>query len=200
MYYFVNFVKGSFLFTVILLIGSGWSFVKPVINDKERKVIFLVLLLQIIDNIALVVLSTETEGEQKYDDWSAVLHMVDIICCCAVLVPIVWQVNALEQSIEEGGENVDTTKALAKLQLFRSFYILVVGYIYFTRILVYLVASGLGYRHTWLRYCLTEIGTLAFYVGVGMKFKPMAENAYERISTGELEDQDKGPVVEMTSA
>ena len=179
-----------------MLIGSGWSFVKPVINDKERKVIFFVLLLQIIDNIALVVLSIETEGEQKYDDWSAVLHMVDIICCCAVLVPIVWQVNALEQSIEESGENEDTSRALAKLQLFRSFYMLVVGYIYFTRIVVYLVGSGLGYKHTWLQYCLTEIATLAFYVGVGMKFKPMTENTYEKVATKEDENE---VAIEMAS-
>ena len=191
----MNFIKGSFLFTVILLIGSGWSFVKPVINDKERKVIFLVLLLQIIDNIALVVLSIETEGEQKYDDWSAVLHMVDIICCCAVLIPIVWQVNALEQSIEESGESADTSTALAKLQLFRSFYVLVVGYIYFTRIVVYLVGSGLGYEHTWLQYCLTEVGTLAFYVGVGIKFKPMTENMYEKVASGEVEVES---ALEMT--
>ena len=77
------------LFTVILLIGSGWSFLKPFLNIKEKRLIYFVLLLQIIDNIAVVILANETEGERPYEDWSALLHLVDILCCCAVLIPIV---------------------------------------------------------------------------------------------------------------
>jgi len=190
-YYTFAFLKGTFLFTLILLIGSGWSFVKPFLTDREKKVICIVLFLQVLDNIAVVVLTHETEGERLYDDWSAVLHLVDILCCCAVLLPIVWSVNALEKNIEAGaGEESEkgssndenstgeALKTLAKLKLFRSFYLLVVAYIYFTRIVVFLFATVLGYRHTWLRYFVTELGTLAFYAVVGIKFQPMVENPY----------------------
>jgi len=190
-YYTFAFLKGMFLFTVILLIGSGWSFVKPFLNDREKKVIYVVLVLQVIDNVAVAVLTHGTEGEQLYDDWSAILHLVDILCCCAVLVPIIWSVNALEKNMEsendgkgQGGEATDrpataeAQKTLTKLKLFRSFYLLVVAYIYFTRIVVFLFATILGYRHTWLRYFVTELGTLAFYAVVGMQFRPMAENPY----------------------
>ena len=98
-YYGLTFVKGTFLFTVILLLGSGWSFFKPFLTPKERRVIYFVFILQIIDNIAVVVLTHETLGERLYSDWSAILHLVDIISCCAILIPIVWQVNSLEQSL-----------------------------------------------------------------------------------------------------
>jgi hypothetical protein len=94
-YYIMSFVKGIFMFTVILLIGSGWSLIKPVLGDKEKKIIWVVLVLQVIDNIAVAVLAQEAEGEKLYDDWSALLHLVDILCCCAILIPIVWQVSAL---------------------------------------------------------------------------------------------------------
>ena len=182
-YYTFMFLKGTFLFTVILLIGSGWSFVKPFLSDREKKVICLVLTLQIMDNIALVVLSHETEGERVYDDWSVVLHMVDIICCCAVLVPIVWQVQSLENGMEstEGERrrsSADDVRTLSKLKRFRSFYFLVVAYIYFTRIVVFLFAPVLDYRHTWIRYFVTELVTLAFYIVVGLKFRPMSESPY----------------------
>jgi hypothetical protein len=73
---------------VILLIGSGWSLIKPVLGDKEKKIIWVVLVLQVIDNIAVAVLAQEAEGEKLYDDWSALLHLVDILCCCAILIPI----------------------------------------------------------------------------------------------------------------
>ena len=33
-FYFFSFLKGMMLFLVILLIGSGWSFVKPFLSDK----------------------------------------------------------------------------------------------------------------------------------------------------------------------
>ena len=204
-YYTFASLKGMFLFTVILLIGSGWSFVKPFLNDKEKKVIFLVLMLQVVDNIAVVVLSHETEGERLYNDWSAVLHLVDIICCCAVLVPIVWSVNNLEKSLESknrcspdeeesgapGEPTGESQKTLTKLKLFRSFYLLVIAYIYFTRIVVFLFATVLGYRHTWIRYFVTELGTLAFYAVIGVKFCPMVENPYFAVKRDDHENAGK---------
>lgn len=200
-YYGMSAVKSIFLFTVVLLIGSGWSFVKPFLTDREKCIIFVVLVMQVLDNIALVVLATEAEGESVYDDWSAVLHMLDILCCCAVLVPIVWQVNALEKNLEgdddgvivnedaddeaaatnttiDDQERADKEKTLGKLKLFRSFYLIVVAYIYFTRIAVYLFATMLNYRHTWIRYFITELATLGFYVIMGLQFRPMTENPY----------------------
>jgi hypothetical protein len=208
----LTFVKGTFLFTVILLLGSGWSFFKPFLTPKERRVIYFVFILQIIDNIAVVVLTHETLGEQLYSDWSAILHLVDIISCCAILIPIVWQVNSLEQSLEQqdaanavdgdgnkngnaepNGEVVldsESTRLHEKLSLFRFFYLAVVAYIYFTRIVVYLIASSLSYNHTWWRYLIGEIGTLLFYVSIGMKFKPKVENEYSTVL--QTEDFESG--------
>ena len=208
-YFIMSFIKGTFMFTVILLIGSGWSFVKPFLNDKEKKIIWAVLILQVIDNLAVVILSQETEGEKLYEDWSTVLHLVDILCCCAVLVPIVWQVNSLEKSVQQAEENqtenedkvkisalnneeskhdptmTHAAHTLQKLKQFRSFYLMVVIYIYFTRIAVYLFAIGLGFRHTWIRYFVAELGTLAFYAVVGILFRPIANNPNPYLEVGE---------------
>ena len=206
-YYGMSFVKGIFMFTVILLIGSGWSLIKPVLGDNEKKIIWAVLVLQVIDNIAVAVLSQETEGEKLYDDWSAVLHFVDILCCTAILVPIVWQVNSLEAIVQSktgspGNEvsgdeskpsvitdiesevpaSAETARTLQKLKQFQRFYMLVVAYIYFTRIVVYLFATMLGYRLTWLQYFVTELGTLVFYSVVGILFRPMVDNPYLEVS------------------
>eukprot|EP00980_Cylindrotheca_fusiformis_P028319 scaffold22592_cov129-Cylindrotheca_fusiformis.AAC.5 len=196
-------LAGAILFTVILLIGSGWSFVKPLLSDREKKMILAILVLQVINNIAIVVLTQETEGELAFDSWTAILHLVDIVCCCAVLIPIVWHVNTLEKNMElSNGADRDIhetsdaiiseeefedeplqvrpndRKLASKLKLFRSFYILVVGYIYATRIVVYLFATMLDYRHQWVRPFFIEAVTLAFYFRVGMLFKPMCENPY----------------------
>lgn len=204
-YYLLTFVRGTFLFVVILLLGTGWSFIKPFLNPREKTVVAVVLVLQVLNNLALAVLSQVVEGERRYRRWSAILHLVDILCCCAVLIPIVWSVNALERSMGEVGhdnaavaadasegeshrdeddeeegalEDGEKGQVLSKLRLFRSFYLLVVAYIYATRILVYLFATLLDYQHLWLRFMVVEVVTLAFYVTVGCMFRPMAENPY----------------------
>jgi len=204
-YFFMSCIKGIFMFTVILLIGSGWSLIKPTLGDREKKIIWVVLVLQVIDNVAVAVLSQEMEGEKRFEDWSALLHFVDILCCCAILIPIVWQVNSLENIVEaeasisnpnyERNGNDHTTnviteiqseapatavaaRSLRKLKQFQRFYILVVLYVYFTRIVVYLFATMLGYRLTWLRYLVTELATLVFYMVVGILFRPMDDNPY----------------------
>jgi G protein-coupled receptor 107 len=199
MFYAISFVKSIFLFTVVLLIGSGWSFVKPFLSGKEKVIIFLVLLMQIINNIAIVVLASESEGENAYDDWSAILHILDILCCCAVLIPIVWQVRNLENSLSddedsdsmENGEKeeiAEKQKTLNKLKLFRSFYLIVVAYVYFTRVAVYLFATLLDYRHAWIRYLFIETATLSFYTIMGFQFRPMPENSYV---VGKKRDDDE---------
>lgn len=200
-YYAVTFVKGTFLFTVILLIGTGWSFVKPFLNDREKKIILVILVLQVVNNVAIIALSHEIEGESSFARWSGILHIVDILCCCAVLIPIVWQVNELEKSLGldgvEGEFGVDLSEresagdkgqVLSKLKLFRSFYLIVVGYIYSTRILVYLFSTMLDYKHLWVRHFVVEIVTLSFYVCVGFMFRPVGESvAYQSVKKSDEE-------------
>jgi len=202
-YYLFTFVKGAFLFTVLLLLGSGWSLFKPFLNRREKYIILIVLILQVIDNFAIWMLANETEGERFYEDWRAVLHLLDILCCVAILVPIVWQINALEEAEEgkdkDAGENDndrESARTLARLHLFRSFYLMVIGYIYFTRVGVYMLASMLSYQHTWMRYCFHELGTMTFYVVIGMKFRPITEKVYE-VLQGEEEDELDGLEMEL---
>jgi NADH:ubiquinone oxidoreductase subunit 3 (subunit A) len=211
-YYGLNFVKGTFLFTVILLIGSGWSFFKPLLTQKERRIIYFVFFLQVVDNIAILVLTHETMGERLYNDWSAVLHLVDIFSCCAILVPIVWQVNSLEESLESvqkeeaesedenengiGGSTAtgETLRLQSTLSLFRSFYLIVVAYIYFTRIVVYLFATSLSYNNTWMRYFVAEVGTLLFYLMIGIKFMPTVRSEYEQVVSNEPNSSEENTI------
>ena len=103
------------------------------------------------------------------------LHLVDIVCCCAILFPIVWSIRHLRQAATADGK---AGQILLKLTLFRQFYIMVVSYIYFTRIIVFLLAATMPYNWMWLRFACTEMATLAFYLITGFKFMPADENPY----------------------
>jgi hypothetical protein len=94
-YYVFAFLKGVMLFTVILLIGSGWSLMKSYLNGQEKRIVWVVLTLQVLDNIAMIVLEETAPGSQGWLTWRDILHLVDIICCCAILLPIVWSIRHL---------------------------------------------------------------------------------------------------------
>ena len=82
--------------------------------------------------------------------------------------------------------------SLVKLQLFRQFYVMVVVYIYFTRIVVYLIASTVSFHLLWLGPFSTEAATFLFYVITGYKFRPALDNPYLAVRTEDLEGGDYG--------
>ena len=63
LYYIFTFFKGIILFVVILLIGSGYNLMKT-LNENEKKIIWIVLVLQVIDNIAMIVIEETAPGSQ----------------------------------------------------------------------------------------------------------------------------------------
>jgi G protein-coupled receptor 107 len=46
-YYIFTLLRGVFLFTVIVLIGTGWSYMTPFLGDNNRKILMLVIPLQV---------------------------------------------------------------------------------------------------------------------------------------------------------
>ncbi|OQS00263.1 transmembrane protein [Thraustotheca clavata] len=183
-YYVFMFLKGMMLFVVILLIGTGWSLLKPHLNNSEKQIITAVLILQVINNIAAVVLQETSIGTQSwilnhilYRD---VMHLVDIICCCSILFPIVSSIRHLRQTADTDGK---AHINLQKLTQFRSFYIAVVTYVYFTRIALYLLAASLPFNMTWISVFVGELAAFIFYGVTGWKFQPQPRNPYLALQT-----------------
>ena len=184
-FYIFTFLRSIFLFVVILLIGTGWSVLKPSLSDREKKVVFLVLSLQVLDNIALIVLDETAPGSQAYLTWRDVLHLVDIICCCAILFPIVWSIRHLRQGASTDGK---AAQSLKRLETFRLFYVYVITYVYFTRIVVYLLAATLPFQYGFMKVVFEEGATIVFYVMTGLKFRPASDNPYMRLSVHDDEE------------
>jgi len=189
LYYLLTFIKGVMLFSVILLIGTGWSFVKPFLQDRDKKILLAVVPLQVLVNTAMVVVEETPPGTYGWMTWRDILHLLDVICCCAILFPIVWSIRHLREAAEADGK---AQRTLVKLKLFREFYILVVCYIYFTRIIVYLVRVTLPCQMAWGAKGASELASLLFYLAVGYKFRPHADNPYLRVSDDDTDGNDVG--------
>jgi G protein-coupled receptor 107 len=171
------------MFVVILLIGSGWSFVKPFLSEQDKRIFMFIIPLQLIDNLAMIIIEETAPGSQGFFTWKDIFRLVDIICCGAILIPIIWSIRHLREAAQIDGK---AARNIYKLKLFRQFYLLLVSYIYFTRVIVYLLDATLPFRHVWLGQFFTELATLAFYLTVGYKFRPVSDNPYFKISDDEL--------------
>jgi G protein-coupled receptor 107 len=190
----VKAVKGMMLFGVILLIGSGWSFMKPFFNEREKRIVYIVIPLQVVANIAMVWVDESAPGSQTWITWKDILALTDIICCCAVLFPIVWQIRHLRLAAQASGK---VNMTLVKLKQFQHFYIMVVAYIYFTRIVVFLLRNSLPFKFEWLSVASSELATLTFYVLTGYYFRPVTNNPYLRVRTADYDGDDEENGIEM---
>ncbi|GMH13089.1 hypothetical protein Nepgr_014930 [Nepenthes gracilis] len=47
-FYIFGFFKGIMLFTVIALIGTGWSVIKPYLQEREKKILKTIISLQVV--------------------------------------------------------------------------------------------------------------------------------------------------------
>uniref|UniRef100_A0AAY4ECE7 GOST seven transmembrane domain-containing protein n=1 Tax=Denticeps clupeoides TaxID=299321 RepID=A0AAY4ECE7_9TELE len=198
-YYITHLLKGALLFITIALIGTGWAFVKHILSDKDKKIFMIVIPLQVLANVAYIIIESTEEGSSEYGLWMEILFLVDLLCCGAILFPVVWYVLliftvALTELQARAAIN------LAQLKLFRHYYVMIVCYIYFTRIIAILIKIIVPFQWKWLYQLLDELATLTFFFLTGHKFRPASYNPYLLLSVEDEEDLEMDDVVTTSTA
>jgi hypothetical protein len=164
------------LFTVIALIGVGWSFLKHSLQNREKKVLMIVISLQVLSNLTSVVIGDNDDNDpfiKYWVTWNQVFLLIDIICCCAIFFSIVWSIRSLKETSKIDGK---VSSNLSKLTLFRQFYIVVIGYLCFTRIVVFALRSIVAYTYQWAINAAEEIASFAFFIVMFYMFRPIEKN------------------------
>ncbi|XP_073321425.1 protein GPR108 [Pagrus major] len=196
MYYITHLLKGALLFITLALIGTGWAFVKYILSDKEKKIFMIVIPLQVLANVAYIIIESTEEGSSEYYLWKEILFLVDLICCGAILFPVVWSIRHLQEASSTDGK---AAMNLEKLKLFRHYYVMIVCYIYFTRIIAILLKVTMPFQWQWCYEFLVEVSTLIFFVLTGYKFRPASNNPYLQLPLDE-EDVEMDEVVTESGA
>ncbi|XP_018538005.1 protein GPR108 [Lates calcarifer] len=196
MYYITHLLKGALLFITLALIGTGWAFVKYILSDKEKKIFMIVIPLQVLANVAYIIIESTEEGTSEYYLWKEILFLVDLICCGAILFPVVWSIRHLQEASSTDGK---AAMNLEKLKLFRHYYVMIVCYIYFTRIIAILLKVTMPFQWQWCYEFLVEVSTLIFFVLTGYKFRPASNNPYLQLPQDE-EDVEMDEVVTESGA
>lgn len=159
---------------------------------KTKKIFMIVIPLQVLANVAYIIIESTEEGTTEYGLWKEILFLVDLLCCGAILFPVVWSIRHLQEASATDGKAAIN---LAKLKLFRHYYVMIVCYIYFTQIIAILIKIAVPFQWKWLYQLLNEMATLVFFVLTGYKFRPASDNPYLQLSQDDEDDLEMEAVV-----
>ncbi|XP_077334390.1 protein GPR107 isoform X2 [Lithobates pipiens] len=194
-YYITHLLKGALLFITIALIGTGWAFVKHILSDKDKKIFMIVIPLQVLANVAYIIIESTEQGTTEYGLWKEILFLVDLLCCGAILFPVIWSIRHLQEASATDGKAIN----LAKLKLFRHYYVMIVCFIYFTRIIAIFIKVAVPFKWKWMYELLDELATFVFIVLTGYKFRPASDNPYLQLPQDEdMDDLEMEAVVTTT--
>ncbi|XP_036413598.1 protein GPR108-like isoform X2 [Colossoma macropomum] len=182
MYYITYLLKGVLFFITLALIGTGFTFVKYILSNKEIIIFVIVIPLQVLANVVYIIIEETEEASSEYALWREVLFLVDLVCCGAILFPVVWSIRHLQTTTDR--------KAAVNLKLLRHYCVMIVCYIYFTRIMAILLKVTVPFRWQWCQEFLIEVSTLVFFVLTGFKFRPASSDPYLQLPQDE-ENLDK---------
>ncbi|KAG5862474.1 hypothetical protein JTB14_002353 [Gonioctena quinquepunctata] len=182
LFYVAHLLKGALLFVVLVLVGTGWTFIKHVLTPRDKKLFMAVIPLQVLANMAEIILEESEEGAREYLAWKNFVTLVDLLCCGCILFPVVWSIRHLQEASQTDGK---AAMNLRKLKLFRHFYVMIVCYIYSTRIIVYLLKITVPFQFGWLHEMFREMATYVFFVLTAYKFRPASQNPYFALSDEE---------------
>ncbi|NXC68859.1 GP107 protein, partial [Anhinga anhinga] len=194
-YYITHLLKGALLFITIALIGTGWAFIKHILSDKDKKIFMIVIPLQVLANVAYIIIESTEEGTTEYGLWKEILFLVDLLCCGAILFPVVWSIRHLQEASATDGKGKFYKDGAVVLIMLSPFPSQIVCYIYFTRIIAILIKIAVPFQWKWLYQLLDEMATLVFFVLTGYKFRPASDNPYLQLSQDDEDDLEMEAVV-----
>ncbi|ETE58061.1 hypothetical protein L345_16219, partial [Ophiophagus hannah] len=145
-YYITHLLKGALLFITIALIGTGWAFIKHILSDKDKKIFMI------------VIPSWQTWLSSSWNPQKKARRNTG----CGERSCSWWISSAAGPSCSP---LYAAAINLAKLKLFRHYYVMIVCYIYFTRIIAILIKIAVPFQWKWL-----------------YQFRPASDNPYLQLS------------------
>jgi len=78
LFYITHVLRGLLLIIAILLVGTGFTFIKHVLSERERKLFIIAIPLQILAVVAQIFLEEKEESDVVYVTWRQICFIVDL--------------------------------------------------------------------------------------------------------------------------
>jgi hypothetical protein len=59
---------------------------------------------QVFAEVAIIILDEFTPAQRSWFAWRDIMHLVDMVCCFAIVFPIVWRIKHLREAAETDGK------------------------------------------------------------------------------------------------
>eukprot|EP00854_Cymbomonas_tetramitiformis_P005268 gene5268-6403_t len=196
-YVLLTTLRGIFLAAICVFIFVGWSFLKPYLPDREKILLPVVIALQLGANLLKIILE---EQSMSFSPWHTLLYLIDLLCLCAILLPIgmlmrrpfvhppvqrsnqpYWQSAGETYTLEEKDSLLKQ-----KLQQFRTLYLIFVSFEFLPRLLGHLWVTYSPYETRWRVHFLREFVVYFFYCVIGWLIRPDVNNPYLASKTKDL--------------
>ncbi|CAF2118221.1 hypothetical protein HID58_008140 [Brassica napus] len=185
-FYVFQFLGNVLLFMVIVLVGTGWSFLKPKIRGKEKTLLAMVIPFEVVSTIASVVIGETGPYVQNWLIWTYIIFFAEVSCWVAMRLVIVWWMCSLRKTSRK------TVKNLGTSPFFGKFYNLVFVYLLFTRVAigVFMLNETADYKYQWESNVAGEIASLAFYALMCYyMFRPIERNGFSDVEDEKEEEE-----------
>ncbi|KAK7345637.1 hypothetical protein VNO77_16245 [Canavalia gladiata] len=179
LFYIFQFIRVVLLFTVIVLLGTGWSFLKPSLEEREKKVLMIVIPLQVLASVASIVIGETGPFIKNWVTWNQVLFLIDLVSCGAIIFLLVRSIRLRYKTLGKAESNLD------KLILMERFFFLVIWYLFFTRFLIFVLKIVLDYKYGWVTNLAEETIGFAFCIVMLYMFRPVEKEEYFLIDANE---------------
>ena len=163
------------LYVVVVLIGSGWSVSKASFNTREKAIIAVVLILQLLIQTGIAILEVFSRGAFMFPLIEVVLRVSDFVCCILVLLPVMWSIRNLERSSDISDK---AESNLIRLKTFRDLYFVFISFLYCRIVILSMLKLTIECPDSWISTTVDEIIFFFFFVFVGKKLRPMKDNPY----------------------
>ncbi|XP_058215780.1 protein CANDIDATE G-PROTEIN COUPLED RECEPTOR 7-like [Rhododendron vialii] len=179
-FYLFHFLRALLLVTVIMLIGTGWTILKPTLHAKDKETLAVGVTIQVFASIVHVYTDEIGPSNSNYLYLTLALCVVDLMGFTIVFAPIYSTMKTLKDAAKTDGT---AARDLGKMRLLSYFNGCVLAFWqvkWFAWIYVNRFSSdtdedcGLE----WLIVTIEEIVALGFYIGMFYLFWPREQNEY----------------------
>ncbi|KAF7143183.1 hypothetical protein RHSIM_Rhsim05G0008400 [Rhododendron simsii] len=176
-FYLFHCLRALLLLTVIMLIGTGWTILKPTLHANDKEILAMGVTIQVFASIAHVYTDEIGPSNRYYLFFTLVLLLVDLVGFAIVFVPTNSSIKTLKEAAETDGT---AARDLGKMRLLRNFNgcVLVFWQLKWSAWIYVSMVPEDDCGLEWLIVTVEETVAVGFYVGMFYLFRPREQNEY----------------------
>ncbi|KAM0024640.1 putative transmembrane protein GPR107/GPR108 [Helianthus debilis subsp. tardiflorus] len=158
LFWIFQFISSVLLFTLIVLMGAGLPYLKPVLHAREKIVLMIVITFKVLANVASMMMDETGPYNKDWMTWRQVYMWSDTISCSVIILPVGWSIRFLTEPSKTD------EKSRRNLTLFVRLFRLVVCYLVFARVGVIALMDITTYKFQWVSSAVEEVACLVLYL------------------------------------